>query len=146
MPEIPQALFVHRRTITWSDSDPAGIAYTGRFPDFALQAIEAWSHERLGMDWYTQHRKLGGGTPFVHIDMDFRAPVRPGDVLLTTVALAKAGRSSMEFAITGRLAEGWVSFEGRFVCVFVDDATFRPRPAPAEFAEAIARELELAAG
>jgi 4-hydroxybenzoyl-CoA thioesterase len=144
VPEPPQTLFVHHRIITWSDTDAAGIAYTGRFPNFALEAIDAWFHDRLGADWFAQHTNMGGGTPFVHISMDFRASLRPRDDLFTTIALRKAGRSSLEFAVTGRMASGAVSFEGRFVCVFVDDATFRSRPAPAQFADAIQREIALA--
>ena len=144
MAESAPRLFVHRRVITWSDSDPAGIAYTGQFPNFALQAIDAWFIDRLGMDWFEQHEKLGGGTPFVHVSMDFRSPLRPRDEVDTTVALAKAGRTSLEFRISGRKADGTLSYEGRFVCVFVEAATGRPRPAPAQFTEAIAREAALA--
>lgn len=138
-------LFVHLRKIVWADSDPARIAYTGRFPAFALEAIEAWCADRLGLDWFQMHEQLGGGTPFVHLDMDFRASLRPGDTLATTVALRRAGRSSMEFAVTGRLPDGTVSFEGKFVCAFVDDATHRSRPIPERFQQAVARELALAA-
>jgi acyl-CoA thioesterase FadM len=135
--------FVHTRKIVWADSDPAGIAYSGRFPNFALEAIEAWCGDRLGMAWHAMHEKLGGGTPFVHMSMDFRASLRPGDTLATTVALRRAGRSSLEFAVVGRLPNGTVSFEGRFVCVFVDDATRQSRPIPEVFREAIALELAL---
>jgi len=145
MPDT-DTLFVHHRRVIWADSDPAGIAYTGRFPHFALEAIEAWCAARLGRDWYSMHRTLGGGTPFVHLEMDFRSSLRPGDALATTVALRRAGRSSMEFFVVGRLADGTVSFEGKFVCVFVDDATHRSMPVPDVFAEAIARELALGAG
>lgn len=137
------ALFVHRRTVIWADSDPAGIAYTGRFPNFALEAIEAWCAERLGFDWYQMHRQLGGGTPFVHLSMDFRASLRPGDALSTTVALSKVGRSSMEFSTVGRLDDGTVSFTGRLVCAFVDDATRRSRSIPEPLREAVMRELLL---
>lgn len=146
MSELPQTLFVHHRVITWSDTDAAGIAYTGRFPNFALEAIDAWFHDRLGADWFQLHNRHGGGTPFVHMSMDFRASLRPRDDLFTTVALAKAGRSSLEFAVVGRMESGTIAFEGRFVCVFVDDATGRPRQAPEQFAEAIAREVALARG
>lgn len=141
---MPDSLFVHRRTITWADTDPAGIAYTGRFPNFALEAIDAWFAERLGADWFTQHETMGGGTPFVHISMDFRSSLRPRDELLTTVALARAGRSSLEFAVTGRLEGGRLSFEGKLICVFVEAATGKPRPAPEPFRAAIAREADLA--
>ncbi len=95
------------------------------------------------MAWHAMHEKLGGGTPFVHMSMDFRASLRPGDTLATTVALRRAGRSSLEFAVVGRLPNGTVSFEGRFVCVFVDDATRQSRPIPEVFREAIALELAL---
>ena len=140
----PPSLFVHRRKIVWADTDPAGIAYTGRFPNFALEAIEAWCADRLGLDWYGMHTTLGGGTPFVHLDMDFRASLRPGDALATTVALRRAGRSSMEFFVSGRLADGTVSFEGKFICAFVDDATHTSRPIPEMFQAAVAREVALA--
>ncbi len=135
------APFDHTRTITWGDADPAGIAYTGRFPNFALDAIEAWFAARLGIDWYRMHRELGGGTPFVHMDMDFRMSLRPGDVLRTEVRLRRAGRSSLEFFVRG-LVSDQVSFEGRFVCAFVDDATQKSRPAPESLREGIARELD----
>jgi 4-hydroxybenzoyl-CoA thioesterase len=139
------ALFVHHRRIIWADTDPAQIAYTGRFPHFALEAIEGWCNDRLGLDWFQMHRQLGGDTPFVHMDMDFRASLRAGDALASTVALRRSGRSSMEFSVVGRLADGTVSYEGKFVCAFVDDATHRSRPIPERFREAVARELALAA-
>lgn len=139
----PTTLFVHRRTVTWSDTDAAAIAYTGRFPVFALEAIDAWFLDRLGADWFELHRSHGGGTPFVHLSMDFRASLRPRDEVLTTVALRKAGRSSLTFAVTGRLPSGDVSFEGRFVCVFVDDATGKSRAIPPLFRASVAHEMEL---
>jgi len=144
MPDPPAALFVHRRKIIWADSDPARIAYTGRFPNFALEAIEAWCADRLGLDWFRMHQTLGGGTPFVHMSMDFRASLRPGDELLTSVALRRAGRSSLEFSVIGRLADGTLSFEGKFVCAFVDDATHRSAPIPEQFRAAVMHELALA--
>ena len=141
----PRPPFVHHRTIAWSDTDAAAIAYSGRFPGFALDAIDAWFIDRLGADWFEMHTRHGGSTPFVHMSLDFRASLRPRDELHTTVMLAKAGRTSLTFAVAGRKADGELSFEGRFVCVFVETATGRPRPPPAPFAAAIAREAALAA-
>jgi acyl-CoA thioesterase FadM len=142
---MSESLFVHRRRVIFADADPAGIVYTGRFPNFALEAIEAWCGERLGLDWYTMHQRLGGGTPFVHMSMDFRSSLRPGEALATSVALVKAGRSSLELAVVGRHADGRVSFEGRFVCVFVEDATHKAWPIPEPLRDAVAAELALGA-
>jgi acyl-CoA thioesterase FadM len=139
------ALYAQHRTVAWSDSDAAGIMFSGRFPVFALDAIEGWFRERLGAGWFDLHQHYGGGTPFVHMSLDFRVPLRPGDPVLLTVALRKAGRSSLEFAVTGRLASDVVSFQGRFVCVFVADATGKPRDIPEPFRAIVTREVALAA-
>jgi acyl-CoA thioesterase FadM len=38
--------FIHRRRVKWGESDPARIAYTARFLDFAMDAIEAFLQDR----------------------------------------------------------------------------------------------------
>lgn len=137
---------MHHRRIAWWDTDAARIAYTARFPQFCMEAIEAWFIERLGTDWYALNES-GRGTPFVHLSIDFRSPLTPRDALATTVALARAGGSSLEFRVTGRAREGRLVFEGRFVCVFVatrGDTGHRPIPIPDEFRAAVDREAALA--
>jgi 4-hydroxybenzoyl-CoA thioesterase len=137
----PLRPFVHAREIVWGDTDAAGIAYTGRFPNFTLDAIDAWFAARLGTDWFRLHTEQGGGTPFVPVSMDFKRPLRPRDRLETEVLLRRLGRTSLEFGVTGRLAERAVSFTGRFVCVFVDKAG-RPHSVPEVLRPALERELD----
>ena len=110
-----------------------------------MEAIEAWFIERLGTDWYALNES-GRGTPFVHLSVDFRSALTPHDVLVTTVALARAGGSSLEFRLAGRTEDGRLAFEGRFVCVFVaakGDAGHKPIPIPDEFRAAVEREAAL---
>ncbi len=99
----------------------------------------------MGVSWFASHG-AGAIMPFVHMELDFRAPLRPDDELLTTVLLDSAGRSSVATRVTGRLADGTVSFEGRFVQVFVDGATMKPMPIPAAYADGSSDEAALAAG
>jgi acyl-CoA thioesterase FadM len=143
---FPRTPYVHRYQVAFSDTDAARIAFTGRFPNFALDAIEGWFRDRLGTDWYRLNMDAQVGTPFVHLSIDMRSPLTPRDVLLTTVWLAKAGRSSLEFRVIGQTAaEGRESFVGRFVCVFVAGDTGRPIPIPAQFRPAVDAEAALAA-
>ncbi len=138
---------MHHRRIAWWDTDAARIAYTVRFPQFCMEAIEAWFIDRLGTDWYALNES-GRGTPFVHLSIDFRSPLTPRDALATTVALARAGGSSLEFRVTGRASEEQLVFDGRFVCVFVatdGGAGHKPIPVPDEFRAAVDREAALAA-
>jgi 4-hydroxybenzoyl-CoA thioesterase len=119
--------FVHARRIRWGESDPARIAYTARFLDFAMDAIEAFYNDRLGASFYEFNVDHGCGTPFVHVELDFRSPVTPRDTLATEVRIAKLGGSSVTFVVTGRVGER-LCYEGRLVCAFVDITGEKMKP------------------
>lgn len=110
--------FIHEITVRWADCDPARIAYTGRIPDFALEAIDAWWEAVIGHGWYSLNVDRGTGAPFVHLSLDFRAPVTPRHKLVCAVELLKVGKTSVRFRVTGQ-QDNQVCFEGEFVEVLV---------------------------
>ncbi len=126
--------FVHVRRIRWGESDPARIVYTARYLDFAMDAIEAFFNDRLGASFYEFNVDHGCGTPFVHVELDFRSPLTPRETLETEVRLARLGGSSLTFAVAGRAGER-LCYEGKLVCAFVDttDAKMKPIPVPPQF-------------
>jgi 4-hydroxybenzoyl-CoA thioesterase len=130
------APFVHEIRVNWSDCDPALIAYTGRIPYFALDAIDAWWEKHTGLDWYKLNIDRNIGTPFVHMKLDFRSPVTPRHVLICEVTLLKIGSRSISFAIRGR-QDGVLCFEGEFVSAFVVARTMKTRRPPEELLAAI---------
>ncbi len=132
--------FVHVRRLTFGDTDAARIVYTPRAAHFAVEAVEAWMLERLGVSWLHVVRDQGMGTPCVHMDVDFRSPMTPPDLLETEVVLTGAGRSSLSFRVTGRCGAR-LCWEGRFVFVFFSQATGRAAPIPAQYRAAIGEEL-----
>jgi acyl-CoA thioesterase FadM len=136
--------YVHTAQIRFSDTDAAQIAYTGRFPNLAMDAIDGWFRDRLHTDWFRLNVDERIGTPFVHLSLDMKSPLSPRDVLDTTVLVARAGTSSLEFKVIGRAGDR-VSFEGRFVCVFIDAATARPIPIPDRYLARISEEAAMAA-
>lgn len=117
----------HEIRVSWGDCDPARIAYTARIPAWCLDAINAWWEHHFGGGWYQMELDHGFGTPFVHMSLDFRAPVTPRHRLLCDVAPVRLGETSVEFRVQGR-QDGVLCFEGRFVCVF--SASGHPRKAP----------------
>jgi acyl-CoA thioesterase FadM len=134
--------FVHTRRIRWGESDPARIAYTARFLDFAMDAIEAFFTDRLGASFYEFNVDMGSGTPFVRVELDFRSPVTPRDTLETAVRIAKLGGSSVTFLVTGRVGDR-VAYEGRLVCAFVETtgARMKPIPIPPAFRETLEADV-----
>ena len=139
------APFVHRRRILWGETDAARIAYTARFLDFAMEALEGWFQDRLGVGWYELNVDHGVGTPFVHASLDFRSPVTPRDTLDSSVLLVGRGRSSLRFAVAGRVGNRLV-YEAKLACAFVDAAAMRPIPAPDWLDAPLAAEAALAGG
>lgn len=132
--------FVHRCRVTWADCDVAQIAYTGRLPNFALEAIDAFWDAALGVDWYRMNLDYGVGTPFVRLEMDFHSPVTPRWPLDCQVAVTRLGRSSIGFRVTGRQEER-DCFTGNFVCVFVNATTFETLEIPDNLRTAVAGHL-----
>ena len=135
----PRFPFVHVRRVRWGDSDPARIAYTARFGDFAMEAIEAFFQDRLGAGFYELNLDHGIGTPFVRVEFAFRSPLTPRDTLATEVRLARLGGSSAHFALAGRVGAR-LAFEAKLVCACVrltDGAAMTPIPWPAAFRAAL---------
>lgn len=133
--------FAHEIRVTWGDCDPAQIAYTGRIPWFALDAINAWWEHHLGDGWFQMELDRNLGTPFVHMSLDFRAPITPRHRLICHVAPTRLGETSISFRVDGYQADT-LCFEGRFTCVFVVARAFRKTRPPADIAATIAPLLE----
>ncbi len=136
------APYVHHRVINWGDTDPAQIAYTVRFFDFAMEALEGWFRAVLGVDWYVLNIDMHLGTPFVHVEMDFLAPLTPRHELSMSVFVDKLGCASLGFQINGERDDGTASFKTRFVCCFVDNRSMNPAAIPADFRQRIEAYME----
>lgn len=124
-------IFTHEIRVGWGDCDPARIAYTGRLPWFALEAIDAWWEQVSGGNgWFQMETDQNFGTPFVHMSLDFRSPVTPRHRLRCKVWPMKLGGTSIRFRVEAS-QDNTLCFEGEFVCVFtVADAFKKQSPSP----------------
>jgi 4-hydroxybenzoyl-CoA thioesterase len=128
----PDSAMMHEIRVSWGDCDPAKIAYTGRLPWFALDAINAWWEAHLGGDgWFQMELDRNVGTPFVRLEMDFKSPVTPRHRLKCFVWPSRLGESSIEFRVDGE-QNGSTCFVGRFVSVFIVADQFRKLKAPSD--------------
>jgi 4-hydroxybenzoyl-CoA thioesterase len=111
--------FVWQRRVGFGHCDPARIAYTGRMPEFALEAIDAFWEAQLDDDnWFRMNVDQSIGTPFVHMEFDFKAPITPRAALQCHVEPASLGNISVTFKVTGA-QDGRECFVAQFVSVFV---------------------------
>ncbi|WP_138423652.1 acyl-CoA thioesterase [Maritimibacter alexandrii] len=121
--------FNHDILVSWADCDPAKIVYTGRIPNFCLDAINAFLHHKIGGGWFIQELDHDMGMPFVSMSLDFRAPVTPRHILKCEVFPSRMGETSITFKVIGR-QNGTLCFEGSFTEVFVKASTFSKQPPP----------------
>jgi len=133
----------YSRRIQWGDADPALMAYTVRFLDFAMDAVDSWFRDVVGCDWYQMNTEQGVGAPAVHVSMDFREPLRPGDTLTLTVYVEHIGRSSLGLRFAGQVGDGTPVYAGQLVHAFMDHKTQRSTAIPVLFREPIERYAEL---
>lgn len=122
----------HEIRVSWGHCDPAKIAYTANIPAWALDAINGWWEAHLDGDgWYQMELDRGFGTPFVHMEMDFRAPVTPRHRLICEVRPVRLGEKSISFRVEGS-QDGTLCFDGLFTCVFIVAGSLETRTAPPE--------------
>jgi 4-hydroxybenzoyl-CoA thioesterase len=131
----PMPLYVHERTIPFGDTDAAAIVYTPRFSDYCMEAAEVWFSEYLEFDWYRVNTQLGLGTPVVHMQIDFKAPLRGGDKLCTETRVARLGRTSVALSLRGGKVEDdfdnqSLVFEAEYVFCFTGANTNGAMPIP----------------
>ncbi len=115
--------------IRYSDCDPQGIVFNGNFPRYWDDAATDWL-EDLGLGG----PELGGnGIEVVtaRLEIDFKSPATLGDVLETSIEVARFGTASMDVAVeTVDQASRKLIVAGKLVWVFVDPEHFRPVPVP----------------
>ena len=129
MPGRPDTALRHEVRVTWGDCDPARIAYTGRLPWFALEAIDAWWEAKAGDGWFQMELDRNVGTPFVSLSMDFFSPVTPRHRLVCWVWPERLGTTSITFRVDGH-QDGTHCFAMSGTSVFVEASAFRKQPPP----------------
>lgn len=125
--------FVHSRIVKWGDTDPAGIVYTPRVLDYAMEAVEAWYRDVLGTPWRKLNLERKLGSPFVKASVEFVKPIQPDQKLDVALVVASIGRSTLTFAMEGRGELGAVHFRATMKACIVDLKDYRPTPLPPDF-------------
>ena len=99
------ALFSTRKTIRFSDCDPAGIVYYPNYFVMAQTVVEDWFAQSMGMSFAELLNVRKIAVPTVHLTVDFNRPSRMGEVLTWTVQVEALGRSSIRLKLVAT-AEG----------------------------------------
>jgi 4-hydroxybenzoyl-CoA thioesterase len=122
-------VFSIERKIRFSHCDPAGIVYFPNFFDMINAVVEDWFADVIGLPFQTMHLERRLGFPIVDTRCQFVRPCHLGDRLAIELAIARLGRSSIEFAIRGRVG-GEEKFIGNHKVALVSLDSFKSMPIP----------------
>jgi 4-hydroxybenzoyl-CoA thioesterase len=116
------------RPVRFEDVDAAGIVFFGRFFSYCHEAMESFFDPVAGgyVGLITKARR---GFPAVHVDCDFSAPLRYGDVVAIETTVGHVGTTSCTFEyVLKRKADGVVAARVKHVCVHTDLTTMTKVP------------------
>ena len=137
-------VFEYSRPVRWSDLDPAGIVYFPRFFEFCHETLESlFSALPGGYPALTMQRRIG--VPTVHLEADFRAPLRYGETCVVRTVVTRVGRTSISFThtLTGT-TDGGIRAVITHVIAVTDLVTLRAIEIPADMRAVLTPHLEMA--
>ena len=125
-------MIAYERPIRFDEVDPAGIVFFARYANFAHEAVENFfGGLEGGYPGLIHARRVG--LPIVHLEADFRAPLRYGDSLRIETTCPKLGTTSATLSHTMKNAKtGAICAVVTHVVVTVDLDSFRSCPMPSD--------------
>jgi len=132
-------VFLFRRPVRFVEVDAAGIVFFTRYHEYCHDALEGLFGELPG-GYAALFAQRGLGIPTVHLETDFKSPLRFGDVARFEIAIERIGRTSVTFRhIIRRESDGLVAATVRHVVVMTQISTLTPIPVPADIRELLDR-------
>jgi 4-hydroxybenzoyl-CoA thioesterase len=116
--------------VRFADCDPAGIVFYPRFLEMFNNLVEDWCSAGLKFSFNDIVIKNGWGLPTVHLEADFLAPCRLGEVLTAKLYVRKIGTSSINADIALCGPDHTDRVRGKVVLVLMDRKTSRALPFP----------------
>ncbi len=109
--------------IRFADVDYAQILYYPNFLHYFHTAFEDFFEEACHFPYHRLLREHRVGYPSVHVEVDFREPLRFGDHVAIRIAVEKIGTKSVTWSYRGKRVEtDQLCVEGRIVtaCMSLD--------------------------
>jgi 4-hydroxybenzoyl-CoA thioesterase len=116
--------------VRFGDCDPAGIVFYPRYLEIFNGLVEDWCRDELQYSFPELITQRGWGLPTVHLEVDFLAPSRFGDILSATLTVQKVGKSSVNININLCSPDGAERVRGKVVLVLIDRKPQKAIPIP----------------
>jgi 4-hydroxybenzoyl-CoA thioesterase len=114
-----------------SDIDQAGVVFYPNFFHYVNIALEEFFSHEIGVDYPTLVIEHRIGLPTVHLESDFKHPMRFGDSFEVEMTVESVGKSSITFGYAVHIkGRDLVAVQGKKVMVCLDLDTFQKKEIP----------------
>jgi 4-hydroxybenzoyl-CoA thioesterase len=127
--------------VRFADCDPAGIVFYPKFLVMFNNLVEDWCRDGLGFSFDEIVVQRGWGLPTVHLEVNFIAPSRLGEVLTASLYVRNIGTSSIGADISLSGPDGVDRVRGKVVLVLTDRRNHKSFPIPDDLRSKIAQFL-----
>ena len=135
--------FRTKQKIRFGDIDRAGIVYYPRFLHYFHVALEEFFDDSLCISYPSMVNDHNIGLPTVHLETDFKRPLRYGDNIEVEVRVLALGSSSIKFGYrVFRQGEDTPRVTGHNITVCVDMETFQKTSIPDFLKECLEGHLD----
>ncbi len=118
--------------VRFGDCDPAGIVFYPRYFEMFNNLVEDWHREALQFSFTEIVTTRSWGLPTVHLEADFVAPTRFGEVLSASLSVRDIGTTSVSLDILLQGPDGADRVRGKVVLVWIDRRVTQSIPIPDE--------------
>jgi 4-hydroxybenzoyl-CoA thioesterase len=118
--------------VRFGDCDPAGIVFYPRYFEMFNNLVEDWHREALQFSFTEIVTTRSWGLPTVHLEADFVAPTRFGEVLSASLSVREIGTTSVSLDILLQGPDGADRVRGKVVLVWIDRRVTQSIPIPDE--------------
>lgn len=133
--------FTYTRTVAFGECDPARVLYTPRAVDYAVEAVESWYDEIVGVSWSDLVMSYGLEATFLSMECDYLRPMIADQVIRVRIMVVDTDHDTDSDTLTiSALAERGPEdqvFQVRFEMCFTDHVNRAAVPIPDKFRERI---------
>lgn len=114
--------FIVRRRVRWSDCDPAGVVFTGKFTEYVLNAVNLFYSEMSqgrGASW---RKTLGVDTPCKGMALEFHRALWPEEEFEIAIHVGEVREHGYDIELEATQIGGIRIFSARFspICIRTD--------------------------
>jgi|GEM_PF-3061497 len=129
--------FSYRRRVDFGDCDSARVYFTPRAVDYAVEGVEAWYEDVLGVSWADLVIRHNLDPIFVQIGCEYFRPVIADQIVHVLVKVVGIDRATITFSAVGQSAAGETFFRVTLQARFSEGDNVESTPIPARYRQRI---------